>query len=82
MLPNSLPTPPARRAADRVHPAGPLTHRDLLQMLPMLDETVVIQVNGAQLAAALENGVAEWPKHEGRFPQARAACLPLCCAVP
>jgi hypothetical protein len=54
----------------------------------MLDETVVIQVSGAQLAAALENGVAEWPKHEGRFPQARSMpasrlpaiwrCLPAC----
>ena len=27
---------------------------------------------GAQLLASLENGVSEWPKHEGRFPQACA----------
>ncbi|EFN55639.1 hypothetical protein CHLNCDRAFT_57826 [Chlorella variabilis] len=53
----------------RIHPAGELTHRDLVSILPMLDETVVIQVSGAQLLEALENGVYEWPKLEGRFPQ-------------
>lgn len=100
-----------RAPADRVHPAGALTHRDMVSVLPMLDETVVVEVTGeglrkgkracfcepptccrcrwlpyggvqtmhlsarccagAQLLGALENGVSEWPKHEGRFPQAR-----------
>ncbi|KAI3425775.1 hypothetical protein D9Q98_007750 [Chlorella vulgaris] len=55
--------------SDSMHPAGDLTHRDLVTILPMLDETVVIQVSGKQLVAALENGVSQWPKHEGRFPQ-------------
>jgi hypothetical protein len=27
------------------------------------------QVTGEQLLGALENGVSQWPKHEGRFPQ-------------
>lgn len=55
--------------SDLIHPAGPLTYRDLLNILPMMDETVVLQVTGQQLLAALENGVSMWPKQEGRFPQ-------------
>ncbi|KAL4419585.1 hypothetical protein ABPG77_004834 [Micractinium sp. CCAP 211/92] len=55
--------------SDRIHPAGELTHRDLSSILPMLDDTVKIQVTGTQLVAALENGVSQWPKLEGRFPQ-------------
>ena len=99
--------------SDTVHPAGPLTHKDLTSILPMasracwapaaaaavacsscarrptrpwrssrcrrcrrralqIDDTIVIEVTGAQLLAALENGVSQYPKHEGRFPQARA----------
>lgn len=30
---------------------------------------VVISVTGAQLHEALENGVSQYPKHEGRFLQ-------------
>jgi len=52
-----------------IHPAGPLTYRDLVNILPMMDDTVVICVTGQQLLAALENGVSMWPKQEGRFPQ-------------
>lgn len=59
-----------------VHGAGPLTLRHLSSILPMLDETVVIEPSGAQLLAALENGVSAWPSLEGRFLQARArACV-------
>jgi hypothetical protein len=32
--------------SDTVHPAGPLTYRDLLNILPMLDDTVVLKVGG------------------------------------
>eukprot|EP00775_Hariotina_reticulata_P012277 gene12277-12413_t len=39
--------------SDTVHPAGPLTYRDLMAILPMLDEGTVL----------------EYPKLEGRFPQ-------------
>lgn len=35
----------------------------------MIDATVVIEVSGAQILAALENGVSKWPALEGRFPQ-------------
>ncbi|PSC74575.1 5 -C-terminal domain-containing [Micractinium conductrix] len=67
--------------SNRIHPAGELTHRVLVAILPMIDDTVKIQVTGAQLLASLENGVSEWPKHEGRFPQVsglRFAFDPTC----
>ena len=55
--------------ADRVLPAGRLRMRDLFDLLPMMDEIVVLGVTGARLLAALENGVSKWPQREGRFPQ-------------
>lgn len=58
-----------------MHPAGELTHRDLSCILPMLDDTVVLQATGQQLLEALENGVSMYPKLEGRFPQVTACCV-------
>ncbi|PNW85315.1 hypothetical protein CHLRE_03g180600v5 [Chlamydomonas reinhardtii] len=55
--------------SDAVHPAGKLKARDFVAILPMVDETVVLECTGAQVVAALENGVSQWPKLEGRFPQ-------------
>lgn len=52
-----------------MHPAGPLTYRDLMSILPMIDDTVVIEASGQQVLDALENGVSQHPKLEGRFPQ-------------
>lgn len=52
-----------------IHPAGQFTYRDLVSVLPMLDETTVLKVTGQQLLDALENGVSQYPKLEGRFPQ-------------
>jgi len=43
--------------------------RDLMTVLPMLDSLVVLKVSGSQLIEALENGVSQYPKLEGRFPQ-------------
>lgn len=43
--------------------------RDLMTILPMLDTLVVLKVSGTQLIEALENGVSQFPKLEGRFPQ-------------
>jgi 5'-nucleotidase len=56
---------------DTVFPAGPLTRRDLLAIFPFQDDLVRLDVTGAVLLAALENGVsksAEDPE-PGRFPQ-------------
>eukprot|EP01066_Platyproteum_vivax_P009518 Platyproteum_vivax@DN4196_c0_g1_i3.p1 len=55
--------------ADQLFPEGSLKLRDLFAMLPMMDPLVVIEVTGAQIVTALENGVSQWPKKEGRFPQ-------------
>ncbi|KAG2442607.1 hypothetical protein HXX76_002692 [Chlamydomonas incerta] len=55
--------------SDTIHPPGQMKARDWVSILPMLDETVVIECTGAQVVAALENGVSQWPKLEGRFLQ-------------
>ena len=43
--------------------------QDLLSILPMIDSLVLIDIKGAQIHQALENGVSQWPKLDGRFPQ-------------
>ncbi|XP_018022748.1 mannosylglucosyl-3-phosphoglycerate phosphatase isoform X2 [Hyalella azteca] len=55
--------------SDRLHPAGQFCMRDLMTVLPMLDSLCVLQVTGAVLLQILENGVSQYPKLEGRFPQ-------------
>lgn len=34
---------------------------------------MLLELTGAQLLQALENGVSQYPKHEGRFPQVSGA---------
>ncbi|XP_064639871.1 mannosylglucosyl-3-phosphoglycerate phosphatase-like isoform X2 [Lineus longissimus] len=55
--------------SDRIHPRGEFRIKDLTAILPMLDPCVVIRVTGQQVLEALENGVSQYPAHEGRFPQ-------------
>ena len=55
--------------SDTVHPEGKFYLRDLMMILPMMDPLVLLDVTGDQLCQALENGVSQWPKLEGRFPQ-------------
>lgn len=60
------------RHAGRANHAPTICNRflqDLFAILPMIDGTVVIEATGAQILAALENGVSKWPALEGRFPQ-------------
>ena len=40
-----------------------------MDILPMVDPLWKIEVNGHQILLALENGVSQYPKLEGRFPQ-------------
>jgi len=35
----------------------------------MMDSLVKLELTGQQLYQALENGVSQFPRHEGRFPQ-------------
>lgn len=68
--------------ADCVFPAGMLKYRDLVALLPMMDELAVIGLSGAQLLAALENGVSQYPKLEGRFPQVSGVAFRFDAAKP
>lgn len=40
----------------------------MVSMLPYPDGLVVVGLTGAQVVAALENGVSQHPKLDGRFP--------------
>ncbi len=56
--------------ADRTYDAGTvLTRRDILTELPFGNVTVVTELPGSQILAALENGVSQVEKGAGRFPQ-------------
>ncbi|MHA1151194.1 MAG: bifunctional metallophosphatase/5'-nucleotidase [Alphaproteobacteria bacterium] len=55
---------------DRTYEAGAmLTRKDVLTELPFGNVTVLIELSGADLLAALENGVSEVENKAGRFPQ-------------
>ncbi len=56
--------------ANRVYPVGHrLTRRDVLSELPFGNTTVLVEITGADLKAALENGVSGFEARQGRFPQ-------------
>jgi 2',3'-cyclic-nucleotide 2'-phosphodiesterase (5'-nucleotidase family) len=55
---------------DRLYEAGHvLTRRDILTELPFGNTTVLVAISGADLLAALENGVSQVEDGAGRFPQ-------------
>jgi len=54
----------------KVYPPGSsITRRDVLAELPFGNRTVVVDVTGRDLRAALENGLSQLPRSGGRFPQ-------------
>ncbi|KAJ2617140.1 hypothetical protein H4S08_000464 [Coemansia sp. RSA 1365] len=55
--------------SDRVHTAGEIRMRDIMEIFPFDDPVVVVEMTGKQILCALENGVSKWPEHDGRFPQ-------------
>ena len=55
--------------SDQIHPRGPFKFRDLVRILPMMDELVVLNISGKQLWKALEGGLSRWPILDGRFAQ-------------
>ncbi|CAJ1391032.1 unnamed protein product, partial [Effrenium voratum] len=55
--------------ADAIIEKGDIKVRDLVNLLPMLDELCLLQLTGAQLLNALENSVSQYPRLEGRFLQ-------------
>ncbi len=55
---------------DRTYAAGTvLTRKDILAELPFGNVTVLIELSGTDLLAALENGVSQIQDKAGRFPQ-------------
>ena len=55
---------------DRTYDAGAkLTRKDILTELPFGNVTVVTELPGSQILAALENGVSQVENGAGRFPQ-------------
>ncbi len=55
---------------DRTYEAGSvLTRKDVLTELPFGNVTVLLELSGADVLAALENGVSQVEKGAGRFPQ-------------
>lgn len=61
--------------SDRIHPKGPFKMRDLVTILPYMESILVLEMNGEQVHRALENGVSQYPKLEGRFPQVAGLCF-------
>lgn len=57
--------------ANTTFAVGPLTKRDVISILPFQNLVVKIEVTGAQIKAALENGVSQIVEESesGRFPQ-------------
>jgi 5'-nucleotidase / UDP-sugar diphosphatase len=56
--------------ANKQYPAGAkLTRRDILSELPFGNSTSLVEVTGADIKAALENGVSQVEQRAGRFPQ-------------
>ena len=56
--------------------------RDLVKLLPMLDELCVLGLTGTQLHLALENGVSQYPKLEGRWPCVSGVSFEYDCTKP
>ena len=50
-------------------PGAQITRRDVLAELPFDNKLVLLEITGAELKAAIENGLSQLPNAGGRFPQ-------------
>ena len=59
--------------SNQIYPAGTITHRDVMSVLPFENPVVKLKVHGTTIRQALEHGVSrvslESNKGDGRFPQ-------------
>eukprot|EP00429_Kryptoperidinium_foliaceum_P067148 CAMPEP_0176053898 /NCGR_PEP_ID=MMETSP0120_2-20121206/26813_1 /TAXON_ID=160619 /ORGANISM="Kryptoperidinium foliaceum, Strain CCMP 1326" /LENGTH=1339 /DNA_ID=CAMNT_0017387359 /DNA_START=54 /DNA_END=4073 /DNA_ORIENTATION=- len=55
--------------ADAIFEKGKLKMKDLVNLVPMLDELCLLQLSGEQIMSVLENSVSQYPRLEGRFAQ-------------
>lgn len=68
---------------NRTYPAdSELTRRDVLTELPFGNTSVLVKITGAQVLAALENGVSELGRSAGRFPQVSGITVTVDAAAP
>jgi 2',3'-cyclic-nucleotide 2'-phosphodiesterase (5'-nucleotidase family) len=57
------------RGNKQIAAGSKVTRRDILTELPFGNKTVLVQVKGATILAAVENGVSQVDEGAGRFPQ-------------
>ena len=56
--------------ANKQYPVGTtLTRRDILSEMPFGNTTVMVEITGKDIKAALENGISQIDNRAGRFPQ-------------
>lgn len=68
---------------NRLYPAGStLTRRDILTELPFGNTTILVEITGSALRAALENGFADLGRPSGRFLQVSGLVVTLDAAAP
>ncbi|MGX7706791.1 bifunctional metallophosphatase/5'-nucleotidase [Methylobacterium sp. Gmos1] len=68
---------------NRTYPAdSELTRRDVLTELPFGNTSVLVQITGAKVLAALENGFSEIGRSAGRFPQVSGMAVTVDPAAP
>lgn len=63
------------RAGKVYPPSTAITRRDVLAELPFGNRLVTLEIDGATLRAALENGLSRLPNSAGRFPQVSGATV-------
>ena len=67
---------------DRVHRAGPLTRRTLVEIHPFGNVVCTVSVPGRIVLEALESGVSKLPDVSGQFPQVSGVTLRVDLAAP
>ncbi|KDN48501.1 Metallo-dependent phosphatase [Tilletiaria anomala UBC 951] len=60
---------------DSIYGPGPISLRDILEILPFDDPIIVKELSGADVLGALENALGAYPKQEGRFPILAGLCV-------
>jgi 2',3'-cyclic-nucleotide 2'-phosphodiesterase (5'-nucleotidase family)/predicted AlkP superfamily phosphohydrolase/phosphomutase len=63
-------------------PPYPITRGQVLGVLPFGNTVSTVEINGAELKQALENGVSLMPAANGRFPQVSGLCFTYDIALP
>jgi len=65
------------RAGKNYDPGARISHGDILAELPFNNRVVVVEIAGAALRRAMENGLSLLPQPSGRFPQVSGIALQL-----